>query len=869
MTGDSPRPSSALIRLLRLVSSAAAANAAGGDILEELDERRAAGRAPRWTAFWLNCRILRSVLASITAATPRFVRSSGHTLRDAARALRRAPAHALFILLILAVAIAAATVTFSVVDAVVLRPLPFDHAEAIVELSGRDVRGPTSLAPEEFWAIHDGVAAFDSLASVRSWKTPVTAGGTTRELAVTRSTAELFRVLRLKPLIGQVWTTDDEARGDMHVAVISFALWHRGFGGEPAALGRTLGVDDAAYRVVGVLPAGPDSPGMTDWTSDVWIPQVPSRVGTPNGVSRSISAIGRVRDGVSFERVMAEAQSAVAPLAAAKPYAYTDWRPEVKRWHDALVGDVRGWMLLVLGAVALVVLIGCANAANVMLIRSTERSRELAVRASLGASRRQIAISLVAESLMLSIGATVCGLVFALWGVGAARAALPDGIFRVDAIGLNARVFAASILAAIGTGLLFGTVPAWQASRVSVVALLKDGGTTVTAGRRAWRSALLIAEVSCVCVLLVVSTLFVASFVLVTRVDLGVDRTNLLAVSPLNGFNGTVDEVQTRLKGIPFVADVAVVTGSSLPLVGQAFGGGSSYGKLLRADADAGQAPSEVQMYRVTPNYFAVTGMAFRRGSTWPAATALASPPIVLDELAARSLFGDRDPVGLHIRHVGLKDLFTVVGVVPSVYANGAEREARPSAYLAIPPNAARRSANLFVRTTSPPIGLVTAVEAALAPLAPPGRAPYVHAVDEAVRTITATRRFNATLMSAFAVFAMLIGGAGIYAVMASVVGQRTREIGLRMALGATTRDIRRDVLGQTGRHLGFGLAAGLPIAWWISRGFGALFFQVRPTDLSVYVIVAVTLAAIALVAAVVPARRASRVDPIVSLRAN
>jgi putative ABC transport system permease protein len=469
----------------------------------------------------------------------------------------------------------------------------------------------------------------------------------------------------------------------------------------------------------------------------------------------------------------------------------------------------------------------------------------------------------------LSIAATVCGLLFAVWGVGAAKAALPAGILRVGAIGLNARVFAASILAALVTGLLFGTVPAWQASRVSVVALLKDGGTTVTSGRRAWRSVLLVSEVACISVLLVVSTLFVASFIRVMRVDLGVDRTNLLAVAPNAPFNGTVDEVQSRLKQIPAVVDVAVVTSSSLPIVGAAFSGGYADSKIRPADAETGQTPVQVRVYRVTPNYFAVTGMAFRRGSTWTAAMAAESTPVVLDELAARGLFGDRDPVGRHVRGDDLKSVFTVVGVVPYVRASGPEREALPSAYLAILPNATRRYASLFVRTSVPPDGLVSVVEAALGPLAPSGGARYVYLVDEAVRRMTATRRFNATLMSAFALFAMLIGATGIYAVIASVVAQRTREIGVRIALGATTRNIHRDVMAQAGCHLLLGLAVGLPAAWWISRGFGALFFQVRPSDLSIYVIVATILAAIGLIAAAVPARRAARVDPVVSLRAT
>jgi putative ABC transport system permease protein len=875
MRGHPPRPSRAILSLLRLVSSSEAASAVAGDILEELNERRTNRLTPLWTTLWLNWRLLEAVMAFVWTATPRALRSAGYTVRDAARALRRAPAHALFILLILAVGICTATVTFSVVDAVVLAPLPFDHAEDIVQVSGRNrsLPGQTSLAPEEFWAIHDRVTGFDSLASARHWTTPVrvTSGDATEELTAMHSTAELFRVLRLEPLMGRVWTTEDERQGDLHVALISFAFWQRRFGGDPGVLGRGLRIEDAPYRVVGVLPASAGRSETIGWTNDVWIPQVPPREGTPNGVSRSIFAIGRIRDGVSLAQLTAEVQSVVVPLAAAKPYAYTDWRPEVRRWREALAGTARGWMLLVLAAVALVLLIACVNAANVMLIRSAERSRELAVRASLGASRRQLAMGLLAESVLLSIAASICALIFAGWGIGAARTALPGDIFRAATISLNGRVFAASILAALVTGVLFGMVPAWQASRLSITTLLKDAGTTATAGRRRWHSTLLIVEVACVAVLLVASTLFVASFIRVMRVDLGVDRSNLLALTPHTEFSGTVADVESRLRQIPGVADVAVVTRSSLPLAGWAFGGAFSNTRILPVDGVAGQAPVNVVMYRVTPNYFAVAGMNFRRGSTWPAAPARESPAVVLDELAARALFGDRDPVGLRVRGDDPKRLgeFTVVGVVPSVRASGPERDAQPTAYLANVPSTTRRSASLFVRTSRPADELVPVVETALAPMAPLGAPPYVHTVDQAVRNMTETRRFNARLMSSFAVIAILIGAAGIYAVMASVVAQRTREIGVRIALGATAGDIRRGVLAQAAGHLLLGLTVGLLAAWWISRAFGALLFEVRPSDLSVYVIVTLTLLTVGLIAASVPARRAARVDPIVSLRST
>jgi predicted permease len=878
MSSRIPRPSPIIVWLLERVSSTHAARAAVGDTLEELDERIGAGRRPRFAALWLNAQIAAAVIASMRVAAPRWLRSCGHTLRDASRSLRRSPAHGLFILLVLAVAISAATVTFSVVDAVVLKPLPFDRSDRLVQILGRDARGPFPLRTEQFWPIHDGVAAFEHVGAfshVTNRKVPVMVDGTTEQLSVMYATAELFQVLRLAPVVGRVWTGDEETRGDRQVAVIAFRFWQRRFSGDPAVLGRLLQIDKETYRIVGVLPAAADAAQTMGWPEEVWLPSVPDRVVTDRS-SAFVAALGRLRDGATAQQAEAQMKSALAPVAAARPAVYADWQPNVMDWHDTMVGSVRGWMLLALGCVALVVLIGCVNAANVMLTRSVERARELAVRASLGASRQRIACSLVAESLLLSTAAVACALLFGVWGVGAAKSALPRGVFRADAISLNGRVLLASIAAAVATGLLFGMVPAWLASRVSIVTLLKDAGATSTTARRGWRSAMLVAQIACISVLLVVSTLFVASFIRVTRLDPGIERSNLLAVTPRMPFKTSVDDVQRRLRQVPGIVDVAVATSASLPVISPAFGGAYPT-TMLRRDATVAGAPVEVLVYRVTRNYFDVAGMPFRRGSAWSATPALDAEPVVLDERAARQLFGDGDSLGrqLHTRffddrvRAEREASFTVVGVVPFVYARGPEGPPQPAMYLPIVPRPSRTFAGLFARTAMPADRVVPAVETALAPVAPAGDLSFVHAVDEALYRLTAARRFNAKLMSLFAILAMLIGAAGIYAVMASIVVQRAREIGVRIALGATVGDIRRGVLGEVGRHLVLGLALGLPLAWWCSRGFGALFFQVRPTDLSVYLTVGLILAGVAVIAAIVPARRAARVDPVVSLRAS
>jgi hypothetical protein len=401
------------------------------------------------------------------------------------------------------------------------------------------------------------------------------------------------------------------------------------------------------------------------------------------------------------------------------------------------------------------------------------------------------------------------------------------------------------------------------------VGILKDAAPTVTGGGRSWRSVLLVGEIACVSVLLVVSWLFVTSLIRVVGIDLGVDRSHLLAVSPRVPFNGTVDDVQRRLEAVPGVTGVAVVGGggASLPIVGEAFGGAWTTTSVERADTSGQVASLKVLQYRVTPNYFDVAGIRFRRGSTWSSETAFESPSVVLDERAAAQLFGREDPLGRQIRASKPAGVFTVVGIVPHVYSRGPEFADEPAVYFALPPSVTRPWALLFVRTSPPPEKMLAIVTDALAPVAPPQKE-YIHVADEAVRRLTATRRFNAGLMSLFGCIAMIIGASGIYGVIAAVVAQQTREIGVRVALGATPRLIRRRVLALAGTHVLSGLAVGLPLAWWISRGFAAYLFQVTPADPAVYGGVAAVVGLVGFAAALLPARRAARTDPMITLRA-
>ena len=715
-----------------------------------------------------------------------------------------------------------------------------------------------------YWQIRQHIQSVDAIAarSLFSGST-VTVGSVTVEGLINNVSADMFRLLRWSPAAGRFWTSDEEASGQTDVAVIGYRVWREHFRGDLSVLGEkvTLGEEPRTYRVIGVAPEMSDRPELDFASAPVWIPLLVPRTGT-TGYWGGILA--RMKPGVSTTQLSGEVARIIGPL---------DWQPRVTPLLESYVTNLCGWMLLALGAAGLVVLIGCVNAANLMLTRASGRAQELAVRASLGASRRRLAAMLLAEGLLLSVSATAVAVIVAIAGVQLAKSAITTmllGIFRSSAISLNGRVLAAAAAAAVITGVLVALVPAWQTSRAPLSSLLKDA-TAASTGRRRWRSVFLVTEVATVVVLLVVSWLFVVSLINVVGIDLGIDRANLVAVKPRAEFQGSVDEVKRRLEGLPGVSSVAVSFGASPPLIGRAFGGAWGTTSLRRAEPATGDSAATIKAldYSVTANYFDVAGIRFRRGQTFSDDAAFNATAVVLDENAARQLFGDADPLGRSVRRTDPDGIYTVVGIVPYVYARGAEDRVEPSAYFALQPNPNRKFAALFVKTSKPADQVIPIMVEALKPLAPrtPPSEPYIVTANEAVKRLTAQRRFNAGLMSAFGLVGVIIGAAGVYAVMASFVAQQTREIGVRLALGATPVRIQRGVLASAWRHLLIGLVIGVPIAWWLSRGFASLLFQVTPADVSVYVGVSAILLLVGFTAAWLPARRAAKVDPTISLR--
>lgn len=800
-------------------------------------------------------------------------------LTDALRSLRRSRALCVFVVSILAVTIAAATITFSVVDAVVLKPLPLDAPDALVAIE--HVRGDgvmshaRALAAVEYFALRDGADAFTVLAAVARAELRLEGGGEPEQVQSARVTASLFDVLGVRPALGTAFAPTNETDGNDRVAVIGHELWMRRFGGDPTVVGRTIQTGGGPLLILGVMPEGFTYPVTSTRPAEVWTPYVvPANERDGRQLSSYLHLVGRLRPRVPLSQAQAQAQAdaARAQFATSDPKRYTAaGRFTLTPLQEFLVGSVRGWMTLVLIAVGLVLLIACANVANILLTRALARTRELGIRASLGASRRRLIGSLLTESLLLAVAALAIAMIVGWWGIELARNSLPRGIVRADQIALNIRVFTAACIAALSTSAIIGMVPAFHIVRTDLVTLLKTGSSSA-GSRTRWRHVILVAEVAFVAILLVSTTLFVSSFVRLVRADIGFDRSRLIVVTSLSGLQGSLDDFVDRLKAIPGVAWVGGAAAGSPPLVAAGFEGGSSATRLQRPDAPASEFVA-AEFNRVTPDYFAAAGIPLLRGRVFTTADMVGSTRdyrnatvIVLDELSASRLFGSRDPVGETVAY-GAGQV-TVIGVVANVHMRGPEAESGPQAYF---PGARTAGGYAFIiRTTKPPTTVMPAIRAAVATLRPPDSRPAdLRLVEEAFRNITEGRRFSATAMMAFGILAVLIGASGVYGVMSSLVAQRTREIGVRMALGATPKRMVAMVLAHIARHVALGLSIGLPGAWVVSKSFDVVFYQVRPSDLWIYVVVACVLGAVGAGAALVPARRASRVEPQLALRAD
>jgi len=796
-------------------------------------------------------------------------------LRYGARMLMKKPGFTLVAVLTLALGIGATTAIFSVVNAVLLRPLPYPDAHRLLYVGQQYRSGISGSGEPKFLFWHEQSQSFEALACYSSFGGAGgnLAGGNEAEyVRGVRVSEDFFRVLGVYPALGRAFIKAEDTPGSARVAILSDGLWRRRFGGNPALLGQTVLLNDRAVTVIGIMPpqfrfgAG----------ADLFVPMQarPTANYDPNA-----EVVGRLKPGVTLQQAQAELKVVAEKYRAAFPRQMQEGESiGVEPYQELFTGGVAQWLWLLLGAVSFLLLIACANVANLQLTRATARQREIAVRLALGAGTGRIVRQLLTEGLLLALSGAVAGLMLAVWGIDLLIALMPEGLLpSVAVISVDWRVLAFTFAAAVATGLLFGLAPAWQARKVDVNTVLKEQAGKGGTGRGRLRGALVVAEVALSLILLVGAGLLVRTFANLLGVTPGFDPHNVLTCQiALNGERYSMTnaaaafyrEALERISRLPGVEAAAIT--NKLPLDWQF--------NMPVVFPDHPDKLQNVQLRMISPDYFRVMRIAVRQGRAFTDADNATAPPVaIVNEAFARRFFDGQNPFAQQFSvGRGLNDpARQVIGVVSDVKQQGLDRPAPPMVFVPIPQMPDRlmamvrtfTSAHFAVRTTVEPLSLSAAVKREVATLDATLPLSQFHSMEEVAALSVATQRFNTLLLGLFAVLGLLLAAVGIYGVMAYAVAQRTNEIGLRIALGAQARDVIGLILRQGLSLALLGTALGLAGAYGLTRLMKTLLFGVNATDPLTYAGVAALLVLVALLACYLPARRAAKVDPMIALR--
>ncbi len=809
--------------------------------------------------------------------------SIGRDLRYTIRTLRHSRGFTAIVLAVLALGIGTATAIFSVVDAIVLRGLPFHDAHRLVDVSSTRVADgsarPVRLAVPDVVDYRARQDVFDGgLAATAPQALTLRAGGQSEPVYGTRVTADIFDVLGVSPQLGRPFSGEHEMAGNDDVALISDGLWRRRFGADVGLLGQQISFSvgqgstatTRSVTVLGVLPRGVTYPVGLSMPVDIWTPFAPLESQKVRGQGRAsfVSLVGRLKRGVTIEQAQARMNHLSASLATEHPAWFRNQGVMVRPLRTTIAGGdgVRTWMLMLLAAVGCVLWLAALNVANLLLARATTRSREGRIRAALGATRWQLARTALLESLLLSLGGSALGVLLAYWGIDLLRATIPASVPLVGSVAVDFRVLAVAGGAALAIGLLLGILPALQLSRPSLAIHLRraDRSHTPGTGTHRVRGALLVVEVALAVLLLVGSGLFASSFIRVMNVDLGMDYRNVLSI---NVPDRVVDDVLERLRAVPGVEAVGSVDQNEF------LGDGTTRYSLKVPGREAEYWDDDaVHPHFVTPGYLAVMRLSLLEGRWFTASDVKVNEQVaVLSAEAARRYFPDRNPIGVTVGMGGRQ--VTVVGVVGSVRLNGPETAFKPEIYLpAVTTERTMATPAVLIRTQEDPgtNNVIPNIKTAIWSVDPTLPLPvHLETIAGRMGTLVAPRRFNMVILAMFGVMGTIIAAIGIYGVMAFIVTQRTQEIGIRMALGAEAARVQRSVLWSASQLLLLGLAIGLATAAALAGSLEGLLFQVQPRDLTIYAAASAVLLVAGLAAAYIPARRASRVDPLVALRAE
>jgi putative ABC transport system permease protein len=797
-------------------------------------------------------------------------------LRFAARMLLSRPGFTVLAVVCLALGIGASAAIFSVVNGVLLKPLPFPDAERLFSYGtsrGKIERGPLS-APDFVDLRSQSTRADLAVFSEQSYT--LRNNESAVQLSGAGISSNLFRVLGVTPLLGRGPSLEEELPKRGTVVVISYGAWQRLFNGDPKIIDRQVRIDARDYTVIGVMPKGFSYPIENSGDADAWVPLTlagDSTFADERG-SHYLRGVGRLKPGVSLALAGSELRALSMRLAEQYPGTNRDRLANVKDLQESIVTGSRSSLLLLAGAVCCLLLIACANVANLMLARATLRSKEVAVRTAIGASRLVILRQVLTESVLLAAVGGIAGLLLAVWGTDLLLRLAPSALPRVHDITLDWRVLAFTTVLTIGTGLLFGFMPAIQLSSSDLNGTLKEGGRSVTGagGGNRTRSMLVITEVALSLILLAGAGLLSATLLRLQKVDPGFDSTNVLtAETSLPDSKYKTDAQQTafydlvleKVRAIPGVIDVAGV--SILPLSGNTM----MISLALEGEPRGKGIPTlhGEMLDVVTPNFFSVMKIPLKAGRLFAAQEDSTPLVVLVNEALARKYWPGQSAVGKRIS-VGYNSdsLREVVGLVGDVHRAALNEEPAPAIYL---PHhqAAYPALTLLVRTRDNATNVPAALVRQLAALDPDQTLGNIRPMRTVLASSLARQRFSASLLGIFAMIALALSAVGIFGVMTAMVTQRTRELAVRLALGAHPRKVLQLVLSHGATLAGIGIAIGLFGAFALSRVVAGMLYNVAATDPLTLLSVSLLLAAVALLACYIPARRATRLDPIITLR--
>jgi predicted permease len=805
-------------------------------------------------------------------------------LRYGARMLARSPGFTAIAVLTLALGIGVNTALFSVVNGVLINPLRFPEPDRLVAVFSRNASyTQASVSYPNFLDWVRDNRSFSALAAFRGDDFNLTGSGEPEHVPVEMVSADFFPVLGVRPVLGRTFRPDEDQLGGTPVALIGGGFWKRKFGAAPDVVGKTLTLNGVAYNIVGVIPASFRYIGGNFHPSDVYTPvgQFNEPMFRSRGAGMGTNAVGRLKPGVSLEQAKADMDALARHLAEQYPDSDKGTGITLVPLKQSMVGDIQPFLLLLLAAVGFVLLIACVNVANLLLARSTARTREFAIRSALGANRGRVIRQLLTESILLASAGGGLGLLLASWGTQAALKVLPSALPRVEEIHIDLRVLLFTLAASALAGVLFSIVPALKNSQVDLHETLKEGGRGGSGARHRAQRIFVAAEMALAVVLLAGAGLMLRSLIRLSRVDPGFDPHNLLtfsssfpALSSPNDIRAIWRRMDESLHAVPGVV------AASLTVASQPLGSDSSVAFWI----DGQPKPSNrsewkvTLLYAVQPDYLKVMKTPLLEGRFLSPADTEHSPfVVVIDERFRQLYFGNQDPIGKRINIVGVNLSAEIVGVVGHVKQwgldEGVTMPAQPQMYAALAQTPDQvislyaSGTGVFVRTAGSPAALVGSIRRAVNRVNSQQAMYNIQSMEDIISGSLAARRFSMILLGIFAALALLMACVGIYGVISYLVGLRTHEIGVRMALGAGRWHVLRLVLGEGAKMALLGVGIGLAAAFGLARLMAYLLFGVSTHDPLTFAGVAGLLVLVALAACFIPARRATKVDPLVALR--